>query len=262
MLNAPAPDMDRLISGGRARRRRRTLARTGIAAALVAVLGGGGAYGVMQLDSGTAVEPAQPPSTTSPKTYRDRDGESLEPGTYRMTLGVDASGVPIGADLTFDDEAWNANDFPVLYDAGSYGGVAAYQPTALAAGNGCSNKEPDREVAGNPQALAEQLARLPRSTVAQAPAPVQALGRDAVHLRLRIDNDCGDYFYRVAESDLGERQHGISYNTAAAKEVVIDFWVFDIDGEAVVVDTWHEADATTELRDQLARVRDSITFPR
>ena len=245
MLNAPAPDMDRLISGGRARRRRRTLARTGIAAALVAVLVGGGAYGVMQIDSGTAVEPAQPPSTTTtPETFRDLDGDPLEPGTYRVAVGADASGVAIGADLTFDDEAWNANDFPVLLKAGRYGGVAVYQPAALAAGDGCSNEEPNRDVADSPQALAEQLALLPQSTVAQPPAPAQAFGRDAVHLRLRIDNDCGtSRYYRVAESELGA-QHGISYNLAT-KEVVIDFWVFDVDGDPVVVDVWHEAGATT-----------------
>ena len=210
MLNAPAPDMDRLISGGRARRRRRTLARTGIAAVLVAVLVGGGAYGVMQIDSGTAVEPAQPPSTTTtPETFQDLDGDPLEPGTYRVAVGADASGVAIGADLTFDDEAWNANDFPVLLKEGRYGGVAVYQPAALAAGDGCSNENPNRDVADSPQALAEQLALLPQSTVAQPPAPAQAFGRDAVHLRLRIDHDCGtSRYYRVAESELGA-QHGI-----------------------------------------------------
>ena len=244
MLNAPAPDMDRLISGGRARRRRRTLARTGIAAALVAVLVGGGAYGVMQIDSGTAVEPAQPPSTTTtPETFQDLDGDPLEPGTYRWPsapMRAASRSAPTSPSTT-------RHGMPTTSRCCSRRGAMAGWPSTSpprSPRDGCSNEEPNRDVADSPQALAEQLALLPRSTVAQPPAPAQAFGRDAVHLRLRIDNDCGTTrYYRVAESELGA-QHGISYNLAA-KEVVIDFWVVDVDGDPVVVDVWHEAGATT-----------------
>ena len=256
MQSAPAPDVDRLIRGGRARRRRRNVVRFSIAAALVAVLVGGGVYGVMQIDRGTALEPAPPPSTTSPPSYRDNNGAAIEPGTYRVLVGVDAQGVAINADLTFDSASWKGGGYPVVYGMGRAAGVGVYRPTALAAGTGCVSDEPNREVGDTPQPLAQQLSQLPRSTVVQAPAPVQAFGHDAIHLRLRIDNDC-DEFYRVAETVRGD--HGITYNHIPEK-VVIDFWVVDIDGVPVVVDMWHEDGASRYLVDLIARTRDSITF--
>jgi hypothetical protein len=63
--------------------------------------------------------------------------------------------------------------------------------------------------------------------------------------------------YRVAETVRGG--HDITYQDAA-DDVVIDFWVVDLDGVPVVVDMWHEGDASSQLVDQIARTRDSITF--
>ena len=51
MQSTSRPDIDGLIRGGRARRRRRNVARIGVAAAAAALVGGG-AYGVTQLDGG------------------------------------------------------------------------------------------------------------------------------------------------------------------------------------------------------------------
>ena len=70
MREVPQPDLQGLISGGRVRRRRRSAARIGTAAA-VAVLVGGGAYGVMPGLQSTGApeiteEPTQPPTTPSP----------------------------------------------------------------------------------------------------------------------------------------------------------------------------------------------------
>ena len=59
MQKGPAPDVDRLISGGRVRRRRRNVVRFGVASALAVVLVGGGVYGVRQIDTG-APDPAHP----------------------------------------------------------------------------------------------------------------------------------------------------------------------------------------------------------
>jgi hypothetical protein len=42
--------------------------------------------------------------------------------------------------------------------------------------------------------------------------------------------------------------------------VVIDFWVVDLDGVPVVVDMWHQDDASSQLVDRIARTRDSISF--
>ena len=74
MRTAPAPDVDRLIIGGKVRQRRRNLARVGVAAA-VAVLVAGGVYGVTKIDHGTAVGPAgKPPQTNASHTYPNNPG--------------------------------------------------------------------------------------------------------------------------------------------------------------------------------------------
>ena len=258
MKTAPTPDVDRLIIGGKVRQRRRNLARVGVAAA-VAVLVAGGVYGVTRSDHGTAVGPAgKPPPTNASHTYPNNPGTTIQPGTYRMLLGKNDAGAAVHANITFDNTAWQsggAND-PLLLKANSNGGVAVYSPLGLAAGTGCvSDDKLNTNLGDTPQSLAQQLAGLPQSTVLQAPTPVQAFGRDAVHLRLRINNNCGAGWYRVAETILGA--HGITYDPVRA--VVIDFWLVD-EGRPVVIETWHEVHSPSELVDQIARTRDSITL--
>ncbi|GAA1950069.1 hypothetical protein GCM10009798_06650 [Nocardioides panacihumi] len=255
--HAPAPDVESLIRGGRARRRRRTAARVGVAAA-VAVLVGLGAYGVARIGSGGTAEPTTPSRAATPKTYEDTGGGTLAPGTYRMLVGVDGTGAEIHADVTFDDASWGADDYPVLYDtlggAGS-GGVAVYVPQGLSAGTGCLLSALNTNLADTPALLGDQLTELPQSTVLQSPGPVQMLGRPAVHVQLRIKNRCADV-YRVAQTPYGG--HGITYEPV--RPVVIDFWVMDVRGASVIVETWHEVDVSSQMVDRLARTRDSITF--
>ena len=130
-------------------------------------------------------------------------------------------------------------------------GSPIYRPDALAAGTGCLSEDPNTQVAETPQALAEQLAQLPRSTVVEPPTSVQAFGRDAVHLQVLIDNDCGgDEGYRVAETIRGG--HGITFGQTATGAVV-DFWVVDINGVGVVLDAWHDEAASSELIDKIGR---------
>ena len=165
--------------GGQVRRRLK-LVRFGVASALAAVLVGGGMYA------------AQRP-TTPQELFTDN--LNLEPGTYRMPVGVDATGVEIVADLTFDGPDWISGPNPTVvahngvHEHTARGGVGVYTPEALASGSGCTN-EATKAPANTSQALAEQLAQLPRSTVLQAPTPVQAFGHDTLHLRLRIDQQC------------------------------------------------------------------------
>ena len=253
MRTAPAPDVDRLIIGGKVRQRRRNRTRLGVAAA-VAVLVAGGAYGVTKIDHGTAVEPAgKPPQTTTSLTFGNT-GTTIPPGTYRILVGENDAAVY--ANITFDSKAWRSYNDPVLLKANSNGGVAVYSPLGLSAGTGCvSDNKLNTNLGDTPQSLAQQLAQLPQSTVLQSPTPVQAFGRDAVHLRLRINNNCGPGVYRVAQTTRGA--HGITYDPVRA--VVIDFWVVD-QGGPVVIETWHEINSPSGLVDQIARTRDSITL--
>ena len=69
------------------------------------------------------------------------------------------------------------------------------------------------------------------------------LGRDALHLRVRIPQECPlNEFYRVAETPRGSR--GISYGSLPQPAVVMDFWVMEEAGVTVVLDAWHEVGAS------------------
>lgn len=270
MQKAPAPDVDRLISGGRVRRRRRNTVRFGVAATLVVVLVGGGMYGVRQIDTSGAPDPTH--IRTTPQDLFT-ENLNLEPGTYRMLVGVDATSAEIAADLTFYGPDWISGPHPTVVahngvrEYKARGGVGVYLPDALASGSGCDS-EATKDPANTSQALAQQLARLPRSTVFQAPTPVQAFGHDALHLRLRIDQQCpagkdfcrvrgraGCATYIVAETPRGS--HSITYGH---NSVVIDFWVVDLNGTPVVVDSWYPEGSSGELVERVDQTRGSITF--
>lgn len=266
MQNAPAPDMDKLISGGRVRQRHRNLARAGVAAA-VAVVVAGGVYGVTESTIGTANHPANElvpstpstttatASTTSTTLHTYNGGGVAEPGRYRMLVGVSGT-TSHYADLTFH-EPWQGDNYPWLRDhAPRFGGLAVYQPLSISAGSGCLSDNPNSHVGHTPQKVAKQLAQLPRSTVLQAPTPVQAFGRDAVYLRTRIKNTCGSDIYRVADTINGG--HGISYGNIS--ETIMDFWVQDVGGVPVVVETWHQLGVSSHMLSEIASTRDSITF--
>ena len=141
----------------------------------------------------------------------------------------------------------------------TYAGFGVYQPWALASGNGCDTDPTLGPLARTPAGLAAQLAALPRSTVLEEPAPARVVGVAAVHLRMRIDVDCPGY-YRVAHAPGGTR--GITYTPAGlpTPDVVIDFWVLDVNGAVVVIDEWHDTDAPSSVVDQARDARRSIDF--
>jgi hypothetical protein len=262
MQNATRPDIDGLITGGRARRRRRNLLWAG-GAALAVVLIGGSAYAVTQLDlsdAGSSPIVDEPTSEATPSELPGDAGEDqLEPGTYRVLVGAEATGDgEIEADLTLEGSGWKAGNFPTVQEGVTYGGIAVYRPDALAVESGCNHDVSNDLVGETPQALAEQLAELPGSTVVQPVGPTQKLGYDAQHVRLRIADDCPDGGgYRVAETPRGSR--GISFSSVPTT-VVMDFWVLDVDGVPVVVDTWHQNGASTDLVDRIAQAGDSLSF--
>jgi hypothetical protein len=272
MPDIPPPDIEGLISRGRVRRRRRNANRVGAVAAAV-VLVGGTAYGVTQVSSGnprTGPDIADQPSvlpdateTPSPQPYVDTDGNPIEPGAYRKYVGQDGSGASISVYLTFDDQGWFSTGHPTVseYKATTWAGLGVLQPRALAGGtSGCTSDEwrtRSQEPAPTPQALGEQLTRLPRSSVVQPLTTTEAFGYDGVHLRLHIDANCPPrQYYLVAESD-GDL--GIT-RARDPGQVVMDIWVVDVDGSPVMVASWHEPEASSDLVDKVTRVRDSIRF--
>ena len=275
MQYATPPDVDRLIIGGRQRRRHRNLVRAG-GTALALVLVGGGAYAVTHQDGGTAQGSriAVAPSATSDSTVDPDAAVELPPdgywggidaGTYRVVVGSDGTGRLLEADLTLE-AGWNAGNFPTTRDTTGYAGFGVYRPWSLGAGSGCESDPPKADLGESPRALAQDLADLPRSTVLQPIEPTRAWGHDAQHLRLRIQEGCGPDggidpydIYRVAETPRGTR--GINYGSQSTG-VVIDFWVLDVDGATVVVDAWHQVGSSVRLVDKVTRAAESITFVR
>lgn len=253
---APDPDLDRLIGGGRALRRRRRLARATSAAAAV-VLVGAAAYGLGQVDvSGSDAKPEiadQSPTATMP-FGRDR----IEPGTHPFFVGLDSGGERIEADMTLNGSGWFAGDQPLLFDGRNAAGAGVYEPEQVASASGCSGDWRGRKAARTPRGLARQLSKLPLGTVLQPPTPVEVLGREAVHLSMRIGFECpGNDHYSVVQAATGER--GITY-TLVAMDVVIDFWVFDQDGTTVVADAWHDVGSSQDMAERANLARNSITF--
>jgi hypothetical protein len=271
MRDVPIPDVEWVIRGGRARRRRRNAGRIGVAVAAVVVVSGG-AYGVAQGGRGDPGPVTVPPATSEsepagvPSRFPDhRNMTSIAPGTYRVFVGSDPAGGKIEADMTVTVSSWNWSGQPVVHEPplDTWAGVGVYQPDALAGAAPCSGDWQSRPASGSPQSLARQLVRLPWSTVVEPLTPTEAFGHDAIHLRLRIDDQCPwDEYYQIAQTQTPETpagKRGISYGSTSA-EVLIDFWVVNLDGTAVVVDMWHQVDASTGLVARANEVLDSINF--
>lgn len=261
----PLPDVDRIVGGGRTRRRRRRTARMG-AGVLAALLVGGTTYAISLVELGDRgaeqrvadrrTEPAESRRTTS--ALQDPTRRPVQPGTYPLFVSEDRTGDPIVADVTVDGPHWESGDQPVVIQGTHAGGVGVYRPAQVAAASACERSWQGSEAAATPIRLARQLARLPMASMVEAPSPTKAFGRDAVHLRMRIDQACpGIDNYLVLDTPLGHR--GITY-TYVVKAVLIDFWVLDVQGTTVVVDRWHNLDAPRRLLEQVTRARDSITF--
>jgi hypothetical protein len=261
---ASPPDVHSLISGGRRRRRRRTMARTGVVAAAVAVIGGA-AYGVTLIDPandgsnpGIVDRPSEATSAPSTSALQDGSAGPVEPGTHRIFVGLDAAGDRIEAQMTVSGPGWASGDSPVLRDGDHAAGVGLHRPDRVATGSGCTGDWQGRDAAQTVRGLARQLARLPMGTVLRPPTTTEAFGHDGLHLRLRIGDGCPvDEWYVVLHAALGER--GISYGDVPT-EVVIDFWIVDLDGTPVVVDLWRNIDSPQTLVDRATRARESISF--
>ena len=264
LLYTPSPDVQRLISEGRTRGRRRHATRAGFGVVAVALVVGA-TYGVRQVAGATAQPKSGPaPAVTRLPSFQDTEFIPLSAGTYRMAVGADADRAKIDAELTLTGSGWLSGGQPVLSEAAGAGywpvtaGVGVYQPTLLAGGSACTGSWKARTPGATPLEMARQLTHLPRSEVLQRPTATRAFGHDALHLRLRIDDQCPmDEYYRVAETPSGDR--GISYGDAP-QVVDLDMWVVDVDGTTLVVDLWHHLDTPSVLLKTAGRSRSSIRF--
>ena len=210
LRQAPPPDVQGLLSGGRARRRRRHAIRAGVGFAAVALVAGG-VYGITQIDPwGTPAGSGPAATVTTLPSFQDTEFVPIKPGTYRMDVGAAANGARVEAELTVKGPGWLSGTQPVVSEVSPVevgpieAGVGVYQPRLLAGGSGCTGTWTGRAPGTTPLEMARQLTRLPSSEVVQRPTATRAFGHDALHLRLRIDDHCPmDEFYRLAETPSG-----------------------------------------------------------
>lgn len=262
LRTASRPDVQSLIAGGQALRRRRTVARFGAGLAAAVVLVGAG-YGVAQLGDGGSTDgvPTKEPTESTDLRVGYAEGLQLRPGTtYLVRAGTDENGEAIDAEVQFDGPGWGTGNHPWVYDGRNSAGVAFYVPIEVPTGDDCVDPRM-RLAASNMERLVGQLSRLPGSTVTKTATPVDAFGHvDGRHLRVRVDTACAPDGYLVASTPAGS--HGISYEHPGTSSdvVIVDFWVFDLDGTATVVERWTQVGGSPELAEQVSRTIDSVTL--
>ena len=138
-----------------------------------------------------------------------------------------------------------------LRRATTSGGPASTGPQALAVGSGCDDEPGQlRRGRGLPGPRRAAL-RAPRgSTVLQAAAPQRAFGRDTLHLRLLGQRPSA----RRAPGAASRRRSSAvaaSATTTSGTDVVIDFWVVDVDEFLVWSTRVHQAAASNQQVDQI-----------
>ena len=264
MQNAPAPDVDRLISGGRDRRRRRN---TDAVRRCRRDRGRARRRGCVRRHADRLrrprVEPAQPSEPSESATTAPPlpiDGRRLEPGTVPDARRRRWRPAPRSTPTSPSTDRAGPAGPPAVVERGTWhGGVGCLPPLALAAGSGCTGDEPNTDVGrdlGGPRRAAR-------------PAPAEH-GRPAAHadrgVRPRRHPPAGADRQRLpggtrATASRRRREAVTASTTATAPRTsssTSGSWTWT--GPRSWSTMWHQEDASSELLDRIARTRDSITF--
>ncbi len=277
----PFVDAKEILARGKARQRRRTTLQAGVAAAAVAVIGIG-AFGFTRADR-TSTMPAMPPrpvTTTAlapiAPTLENWDcveRRCLKAGTYRVWLGSGDDGNALSAELRVPWPDWSSYGYVhrVWKESGD-GSVMlnVYEPVAIAGSQPCDSTSapvdhlpPDATVYD----VVGRLRDLPQFTGVEVPTLVPAYGQETIHLRIQADSlrcEAGDQ-YNLADINGGDgvgttEGWGGDSDVDLGRKVVIDFWVFDLDGQNIVVEARHEGRPSAAMIKQLYQVRQSVRF--
>jgi len=283
----PGVDVRAILAGGRRRRRRRTALQAGAAAAVVAVIGMS-ALGLVKSEW-TSSLPAIRPTPTAivapapiARVLPDWDcGESvcLDAGTYRVALGIGDTGRALSGELHVPWDDWASDGFAhrVWKESGA-GSVllSVYELRAVAGPQPCDvNEIVDLGPAATVNDVVGGLSNLPQFTLAEAPSVLPAFGRETIHLRIQADRLRCEPSIPGAQYQLagiyggdGLGTYGNLLPTRSEGEstiepgprVVIDLWVFDLDGQNIVVEARQEGSPTATTLQQLDKVRRSVRF--
>jgi hypothetical protein len=272
----PPVDLAGLMAHADSRRRHRTPLRLAVAAAVVAILGGG-AFWFTQ-DIRTLPEPAAPLPSDAPSSVEVAPILSdstcpercLEPGTYAVRVAD--RGKLLGGEVTVEADGWESVRYLHRVSRSGPGGAVmlnVYEPLAFASRRPCVNETalaPDATV----DDVARRLAYLPQFEVVEGPTAVPAFGHETLHLRIQADR------IRCSEALDPDPDTHAQYNLAdiagvigdwsgdsdidPGQPVLIDLWVLELEGHNIVVEARQEGSPTNEMIEQLDQVRTSLEF--
>jgi hypothetical protein len=267
-VDPPEVDLD-AVRGRAHASRRRTAAVTLTVAALTAALVG---IPLLTGPKSSTLRPAAPPTGAVIRTLPESncDVPCLAPGVYSVGLGQDLDGQPRSAELTIPGFGWTSDGFVHRVSRRSEAGAVVlnvYQPDEFAGAEPCeamvmTDVAPDATM----DDVARLLTTLPQFAVVDGPRAVSAFGRNTRYLRLRADRischavEGAQYnlanIYGGSGDDVGDADSDIDPD----QPVLIEFWIVDLDGTAIVVEARQEGRPETAMIRRLDQVREQLTF--
>jgi hypothetical protein len=257
-------DFDEIARRGARRRLRRRAVSALASAAVVAAVG---SFALL-------ADPAPPPTPADDSEWSslpllvDVDGQVASGRGAFPPIAVGPTIVVLSAEIPADG-VWHESQtlsgvYTEIRSGDAYLNVSTYVVEGVAR-RACRapyvqplGKAPGFESPGsNPTDVAGAIATIPRATVLEPPQRVTKWGTTAVHVQLEVlETGCrnGREFWIFDTVRGGE--------TIANVQAVLDFWVMEVDGQVLVVQTEMPVGASAAEREQLAELVDSIRLHR
>jgi hypothetical protein len=248
------PDLAGLESRGRRLHRRRIALGAGLAAAVLAVVGG---IAITQRDD-ERTAPIQPPDE-NPRVAVDYPGavqETLDAGTYLMQPSWEDTAPRARVSLPAGWNAWKGpNRFDGDLDTTTwYAGLLVEEVYAVSS-QPCLEPQSDDAVGDSRAELVAALRRLPDARVSVDEVPDGMFGYPATHLRIRFPDPP-----RKCQVDVNVLATTRSGIVAGGDDSLRDVWVIDVDGNAILVAAGYSTKTPPEIRQELYEIVDSIEF--
>ena len=186
--------------------------------------------------------------------------DELEPGTYFIYPDGDPS-TPVRVLYDVAEEGWQPWLGAARINDGPHTNLTITTVTNVVA-DACRNHSPaDPPVGPSVDDLATALSELAPFEVTAPPSEVTLFGYEGTHLQLTIPDgpftECEDeqQFHSWVAPLLGGAYHGYNGPEPGLTE---DFWILDVDGTRLVIETNTSPDASPEALAELQAIFDSI----
>lgn len=156
-------------------------------------------------------------------------GQEIDPGVYFDDADNDPS-TTTGITYRIEGPGWMSQNGPYR-DSGVSLHVHEVQLRFGAHSPGCAETGGEARVAGTTAAGLADAFAANGFTVREAPAPVSAFGRDGYHVVVEVPEGCDDAV-------------GGNYDIFTSPGDVMEVWLFDIDGQIVMVEANWKTEST------------------